>query len=69
MQADILAAGVAATVAIEAGRRLMGAGLQRAAQDVDRGSASGLAAFLGGLVEHGPPYHLEIELSSGPVHC
>jgi hypothetical protein len=61
----IVASGIAATVAIEAGRRLMGAGLQRAAQDVDRGSASRMAAFLGRLVEHGPSYHLEIELSSG----
>src|SRR5258708_8747470 len=40
MQADILAAGVAATVAVEAGHRLLRAGLEWAAQGVDRGDAS-----------------------------
>ena len=53
VQADILGAGIAAAVAIEAGDRLDGAGLQRAAQDIDRRRAAG-AAFLGGLIEHGP---------------
>src|SRR5690242_7605897 len=50
VQAVILAAGVAAGVAIEAGQRLGGAGPQRAAQHVDRGGAAG-AAFFGCLVE------------------
>src|SRR6266404_5310211 len=69
VQADILAAGIAASVTVEAGQGLERAGLQRAAQDVDRWCASRpRSAFFGCLIEHGPPYHLEIALSSGPLH-
>jgi len=53
MQADILAAGVAAAVAVEAGQRFGRAGLEGTAQDIDlRGPAR--PAFFGRLVEHGP---------------
>jgi hypothetical protein len=51
MQADILGAGVAAAVAVEAGHGLDGAGQEGAAQYIDRRRSAG-AAFLGGLIEH-----------------
>ena len=53
VEADILAAGVAATVAVEAGHGLMRARLQGPAQHVDRRRASG-AALVGRLIEHTP---------------
>ena len=51
VQADILGAGIAAAIAIEAGYWLDRAGLQGAAQDIDRRRAAG-TAFLGRLIEH-----------------
>jgi hypothetical protein len=53
MQAEVLGAGIAASVAIEAGQGMGGAGLQHAPQDVyGRGATVG-AALLGRLIEHG----------------